>query len=76
MRLTYCKSQTLGQAGIRPLACVTFEKTEISFLYGRTVSVFDRRIFMKAIKRLFISLVVIVAVLGVVVIGGYIYVGN
>ncbi len=29
---------------------------------------------MKAIKRLFISLVVIVAVLGVVVIGGYIYV--
>ena len=43
-------------------------------MYGRTVSVFDRRIFMKAIKRLFISLVVIVAVLGVVVIGGYIYV--
>ena len=29
---------------------------------------------MKAIKKLFISLVVIVAVLGVVVIGGYIYV--
>ena len=29
---------------------------------------------MKAIKRLFVSLVVIVAVLGVVVIGGYIYV--
>ena len=29
---------------------------------------------MKAIKRIIISLVVIVAVLGVVVIGGYIYV--
>ncbi len=29
---------------------------------------------MKAIKRLFISLVVIVAILGVAVIGGYIYV--
>lgn len=43
-------------------------------MYERTVSVFDRRIFMKAIKRLFISLVVIVAVLGVAVIGGYIYV--
>ncbi len=43
-------------------------------MYGRTVSVFDRRIFMKAIKKLVISLVVIVAVLGVAVIGGYIYV--
>ena len=43
-------------------------------MYGRTVSVIDRRIFMKAIKKLVISLVVIVAVLGVVVIGGYIYV--
>lgn len=37
-------------------------------------SVSHRRIFMKAIKRIIISLVVIVAVLGVVVIGGYIYV--
>lgn len=43
-------------------------------MYGRTVSVSHGRNFMKAIKRIIISLVVIVAVLGVVVIGGYIYV--
>lgn len=43
-------------------------------MYGRTVSVIGRRIFMKAIKRIIISLVVIVAILGVAVIGGYIYV--